>query len=108
MFLIQSSLLHKLEQWDQWLFIQINNHQSNPFFDSVLPYLRIAYFWTPIYLFLLVFIPMNFKSRGWWWCVMFLCTVSLCDMTSSQLVKAVSYTHLRAHETPEHLVCRLL
>src|SRR5678816_254951 len=24
------------------------------------------------------------------------------------LVVAVSYTHLRAHETPEHLVCRLL
>ena len=23
-------------------------------------------------------------------------------------VRAVSYTHLRAHETPEHLVCRLL
>ena len=87
MFLIQSSLLHKLEQWDQWLFIQINNHQSNSFFDSVLPYLRIAYFWTPLYLFLLVFIPTNFKSRGWWWCVFFLCTVSLCDMTSSQLVK---------------------
>eukprot|EP00658_Telonema_sp_P-2_P074833 TRINITY_DN64137_c0_g1_i1.p1 TRINITY_DN64137_c0_g1~~TRINITY_DN64137_c0_g1_i1.p1 ORF type:complete len:182 (-),score=54.07 TRINITY_DN64137_c0_g1_i1:23-568(-) len=32
--------------------------------------------------------------------------------TRSQLTqvhrKAVSYTHLRAHETPEHLVCRLL
>src|SRR5678816_2656981 len=24
------------------------------------------------------------------------------------LVASVSYTHLRAHETPEHLVCRLL
>eukprot|EP00658_Telonema_sp_P-2_P041670 TRINITY_DN29838_c0_g1_i2.p1 TRINITY_DN29838_c0_g1~~TRINITY_DN29838_c0_g1_i2.p1 ORF type:complete len:104 (-),score=30.44 TRINITY_DN29838_c0_g1_i2:9-320(-) len=24
------------------------------------------------------------------------------------VVYAVSYTHLRAHETPEHLVCRLL
>src|SRR5678816_3344655 len=23
------------------------------------------------------------------------------------VMKAVSYTHLRAHETPEHLVCRL-
>src|SRR5678815_1425200 len=23
-------------------------------------------------------------------------------------IKSVSYTHLRAHETPEHLVCRLL
>src|SRR5678815_593274 len=27
---------------------------------------------------------------------------------SAQLVEPVSYTHLRAHETPEHLVCRLL
>src|SRR5678815_5961758 len=26
----------------------------------------------------------------------------------SSSVCAVSYTHLRAHETPEHLVCRLL
>src|SRR5678816_3426381 len=24
------------------------------------------------------------------------------------LLESVSYTHLRAHETPEHLVCRLL
>ena len=24
------------------------------------------------------------------------------------IIIAVSYTHLRAHETPEHLVCRLL
>src|SRR5674536_220607 len=28
--------------------------------------------------------------------------------TAAYQVKAVSYTHLRAHETPEHLVCRLL
>src|SRR5678815_2909625 len=25
-----------------------------------------------------------------------------------KLLQSVSYTHLRAHETPEHLVCRLL
>src|SRR5678815_3100341 len=33
------------------------------------------------------------------------------DITSSDwlcTLEAVSYTHLRAHETPEHLVCRLL
>eukprot|EP00658_Telonema_sp_P-2_P042712 TRINITY_DN30702_c0_g1_i1.p1 TRINITY_DN30702_c0_g1~~TRINITY_DN30702_c0_g1_i1.p1 ORF type:complete len:106 (-),score=28.04 TRINITY_DN30702_c0_g1_i1:127-444(-) len=29
------------------------------------------------------------------------------DATKDAL-KPVSYTHLRAHETPEHLVCRLL
>ncbi|WP_324186079.1 RNase H family protein, partial [Campylobacter coli] len=38
------------------------------------------------------------------------CEISL--FTDSNLmvqsINAVSYTHLRAHETPEHLVCRLL
>src|SRR5678815_3030687 len=29
-------------------------------------------------------------------------------MTINDVVEAVSYTHLRAHGTPEHLVCRLL
>src|SRR5678816_4669364 len=28
------------------------------------------------------------------------------EQADPQLVKPVSYTHLRAHETPEHLVCR--
>ena len=31
---------------------------------------------------------------------------NLSGLTASAV--AVSYTHLRAHETPEHLVCRLL
>src|SRR5678815_157172 len=30
------------------------------------------------------------------------------DNTGTISLVAVSYTHLRAHETPEHLVCRLL
>src|SRR5678815_96990 len=29
-------------------------------------------------------------------------------LSDTAKIKAVSYTHLRAHETPEHLVCRLL
>src|SRR5678815_5879338 len=37
-------------------------------------------------------------------------TASLYDAPTSHVnqISAVSYTHLRAHETPEHLVCRLL
>ena len=34
--------------------------------------------------------------------------VSTIDTVKSVGVDTVSYTHLRAHETPEHLVCRLL
>src|SRR5674536_63338 len=36
----------------------------------------------------------------------FLCTYTSFFLPST--VCSVSYTHLRAHETPEHLVCRLL
>src|SRR5678816_1949861 len=34
--------------------------------------------------------------------------VALKSMSGSSSVAAVTYTHLRAHETPEHLVCRHL
>src|SRR5678815_4519165 len=34
--------------------------------------------------------------------------ISGSDQSESATTKALSYTHLRAHETPEHLVCRLL
>src|SRR5678815_1534225 len=30
------------------------------------------------------------------------------DRRDGRALRPVSYTHLRAHETPEHLVCRLL
>lgn len=87
MFLLQNNLLQKLEQWDQWLFIQINNQQSNSFFDNIMPFIRSQYFWAPFYLFLLVFMLQNFKVNVWWWIVLFICLVSLTDMTSSRLVK---------------------
>ena len=35
-------------------------------------------------------------------------TIGSLTVTSSNSLDPVSYTHLRAHETPEHLVCRLL
>lgn len=100
MFLLKTGLLQKLEYWDQWLFIQINNHQSNAFFDCIMPYFRNAYFWTPLYLFLLVFIVSNFKGRGVWWSVLFLCTISVCDMTSTQLFKEV-FHRLRPCSDPD-------
>ena len=34
--------------------------------------------------------------------------IQLLEEKNKYTIDAVSYTHLRAHETPEHLVCRLL
>ena len=34
--------------------------------------------------------------------------MSMLLLKNGEVYAPVSYTHLRAHETPEHLVCRLL
>ena len=83
----QLSFLQKLDQWDRWLFVKVNNYQSNPFFDSIMPYLRNAYFWVPLYLFIFIFAILNLKGRGWWWILLFICTVSLTDIVSSKILK---------------------
>ena len=105
MFLIftQLSFLQKLEQWDRWLFIQINEQQSNFFFDTVMPYLRNSFFWTPLYLFLFLFVILNYKGRGWWWLLIFLCTVSLTDIVSSKILKE-SFERLRPCQDPDFIV----
>jgi len=99
MYLLQGNLLQKLLEWDQWLFLQINNRQSNSVFDWLMPFLRYSYFWAPLYLFLLVFVLLNFKGRGWWWVLLFICTVSLTDLVSSRLIKE-SFERLRPCQDP--------
>ncbi len=37
---------------------------ANPFFDKLMPFLRTGMYWAPLYLFLGVFVLMNFRSRG--------------------------------------------
>ena len=100
MFVMQVNIFQKLEQWDQWLFIQINNYQSNSFFDNIMPYLRNSFYWSPVYLFLLLFAVLNFKGRGWWWVLLFLCTVSLTDIISSKLIKE-AFERLRPCQDPD-------
>jgi undecaprenyl-diphosphatase len=81
------ALWQKLEQWDQWLFIQINSHWTNPAFDTIMPYLRIPAFWAPLYLFAGVFVLANFKTRGLWWIVFFLSTIALTDLGGTYIFK---------------------
>ncbi|MFZ1329889.1 MAG: phosphatase PAP2 family protein [Chitinophagaceae bacterium] len=77
----------KLVQWDQYLFEKINSDWSNPFLDAVMPFLRNSIHWMPLYLFVLVFVLANFKIKGLWWVVFFLCTIALTDMTGTYVFK---------------------
>jgi membrane-associated phospholipid phosphatase len=86
-FVLLASLWQRLEQWDRWLFMQVNSRFTNSFFDAVLPYFRDAVFWAPLYIFILAFIIVNYGKKGWLWSVAFLCTVALADMTSARILK---------------------
>ena len=57
----------KIISADQWLFEKINTGLANPVFDVVMPFLRSPANWAPLYLFLLVFMLLNFKAKGAWW-----------------------------------------
>lgn len=87
MFLL--SLLETLEKWDQWLFIQINTTLANPFFDSLMPLMRYAINWAPLYLFLGVFALLNYKGKGAWWILFFITTVAMTDIIGNNLFKHV-------------------
>ena len=81
------SFWQRLEEWDQWLFIKLNSQWNNPFFDAVLPYFRDSVFWAPLYIFVLVFITVNYGVKGWWWSLAFLCTVAIADVTGARVFK---------------------
>ena len=80
-------MLKKIIEIDQFLFLKINQVWQNIYFDSILPFARTPFFWTPIYLFLVVFVFINFGKKAWWWVCGFLLTVSLTDIISSRIIK---------------------
>jgi undecaprenyl-diphosphatase len=79
--------LKPLLRFDHWLFHKINQVWISPFFDMVLPLIRLQEFWYFFYLFLLVFILYNFGIRGCWWAVTLIMTGIISDLFSSSLIK---------------------
>jgi len=81
------TLWQRLESWDRWLFLKINGHWTLPFLDSVFPYVRDPFFWAPIYIFILLFVNLNYGRKGLWWSLAFICTVALTDGIGSKIFK---------------------
>ena len=85
---------------DRKLFFIVNNGLANDFFDTLMPFLRESNLWVPLYLFMLVFILVNFGYRGWLWILFAVCTAALCDLVSSHLIKEHIF-RLRPCQNPE-------
>ncbi len=94
------SALERVFQFDFWLFFKINGTWTSNFLDIFFPLMRESVVWIPIYLFLLVFIWINFGVRGLYWAVVLICTASLCDIISSHVIKE-SVFRLRPCRNPD-------
>jgi membrane-associated phospholipid phosphatase len=93
------SLWQQLDALDKRLFVKLNSDWTNPVFDFLLPYFRDSVFWAPLYLFILVFIALNYGKKGFWWSIFFLCTVAVADMVSSKGFKD-TFQRLRPCQDP--------
>ncbi len=76
-----------LNELDTKLFLQINTVLTSPFLDTVYPWWREGNAWIPLYLFLIVFMLQNFKSKALGWILFALLTITLSDQISSHLIK---------------------
>ena len=73
--------------YDKHLFKIINYNLHNVFFDWLMPWMRNAEMWYPLYLFLLLLVTINYKKNGWWWVLFFVVTVIASNFVSSTLIK---------------------
>jgi undecaprenyl-diphosphatase len=84
---VEWSLLDKLLHADYWLMLKINKDWSNPLFDRVSIIARESLAHIPVYVFLFLFITMNFGRKGVWWAVAILAMAGISDFISSQFIK---------------------
>lgn len=80
-------MLKKIIEADRYLFLKINQEGKNSFFDLIMPFIREAKFWTPLYLLILLFVVLNFGKKAIWWVLTAACTVTFTDTLSSKIIK---------------------
>lgn len=76
-----------LLNWDADLFYKINTVWTNSFLDNNYPWWRADTMSYPVYLFLILFIFINFGWRGWTWIVFIAINVTITDQLSSSIIK---------------------
>ena len=77
----------ELLQLDQNLFFLINGDWHNSFLDAIMPYWRNKMFWSPLYIFLLFYVLLNFKLKGFYFILIVAAVITVSDTTSSKIIK---------------------
>jgi undecaprenyl-diphosphatase len=74
---------------DLHLFHFINHDMGNAFFDWLMPLMRNAKFWIPLYVFILVFCIWKYKKAGAIIIIMLALTVGAADYGSATIIKSM-------------------
>lgn len=80
-------MLEALLEFDEQLFQLLNGHWHNSLLDTVMPFLRNKYFWSPLYLFIISFLWLNYKRKGLYIILFAILTIVFSDQISSHLIK---------------------
>jgi len=76
-----------LLQLDRHLFYWINHDLANPFFDSIMPWLRSPKNWIPLYIFIIGFCLWKFKKQGITIIIFIALSAGFADFTSASIIK---------------------
>lgn len=77
----------QLLQLDLHFFYLINQKWSNPFFDLIMPMLRNAKVWIPLYVFIFSFSLIRYRKQGAILLILLALTFAVADFVSASIIK---------------------
>lgn len=77
----------QLLQLDRYLFYLINQQWGNPLFDILMPFLRNAKMWIPLYVFIVAFSLIMYKKQGVILLLLLAITFGVADFVSASIIK---------------------
>ncbi len=80
-------MLDFIEYYDRIIFHAINGEWRNEVADGIMPFMRKATNWIPLYVFLVGYIYFNFKKQFWKIVLYIALVAGITDLTSSHLIK---------------------
>lgn len=87
----QLTFFQQILHADYALMLKINKDWQFEAFDTIALFIREASFWVPVYVFIVLMAALNFGKKGIWWLLTLICLVSITDIISSHVIKALLY-----------------
>lgn len=76
-----------IQEFDLDLFLRIHRGLSCGFLDWLAPLMRNKFFWSPLYLFLIIFLVREYKRQGWLMVGLMLFAFGIGDVIASRIIK---------------------